>query len=31
MVEGKAAGDGAWLATRVLHDDTRREYGYGPV
>jgi hypothetical protein len=31
MLECTKAGDGARLAMLVLHDDARREYGYGPA
>ena len=31
MLEYTQAGDGARLAMLVLHDDTAREYGYGPA
>src|SRR5262245_50257221 len=31
MLECTHAGDGARLAMLVLHDDTRREYAYGPA
>lgn len=31
MLECTKAGDGARLATLVLHDDARREYAYGPA
>jgi phosphoglycolate phosphatase-like HAD superfamily hydrolase len=31
MLEYTKAGDGARLATIVLHDDTKREYAYGPA
>ena len=31
MLEYTKAGDGARLAMLVLHDDAKREYGYGPA
>ena len=31
MLEYTGAGDGAWLMMLVLHDDTQREYAYGPA
>ncbi len=31
MLEYTKAGDGAWLAMIVLHDDATREYAYGPA
>jgi hypothetical protein len=31
MLEYTKAGDGPRLAMLVLHDDTKREYAYGPA
>jgi hypothetical protein len=31
MLEYAKAGDGARLAMLVLHDDSKREYAYGPA
>jgi hypothetical protein len=31
MLEYTKAGDGARLSTLVLHDDSEREYAYGPA
>ena len=31
MLEYTRAGDGERLAMLVLHDDAKREYGYGPA
>ena len=31
MLEYTQAGDGARLAMLVLHDDSKREYAYGPT